>query len=164
MAWADRFRVSSEPSEETPQSWALTVYRRSRFLDLLATPFEQMMRWSYYWHPPSFGLKAAVKDVDSRVADIIWYTLVGLLTVFAGWRIYLVFAHADFGWNDAATALGYGFITLVRVMVLIGLASLVWTPVGIMSASGPASPPSSSRWPSSWPPSPTIFCFRWWCR
>ena len=24
VAWADRFRISSEPSEETPQSWALT--------------------------------------------------------------------------------------------------------------------------------------------
>jgi NitT/TauT family transport system permease protein len=33
--------------------------------------------------------------------------------------------------NDAATAIGYGFITLVRVMVLIAIASLVWTPIGI---------------------------------
>ena len=131
VAWADRFRISSEPSEEMPQSWALTVYRRSRLLDLLATPFEQMMRWSYYWHPPSFGIKAAVKDVDSRVADIIWYGLLAVLAGFAAWRIYLVFAHAGFSWNDAATAFGYGFITLVRVMVLIGLASLIWTPVGI---------------------------------
>jgi NitT/TauT family transport system permease protein len=52
VAWADRFRTDSEPSEEAPQSWALTVYRRSSLLDLLTAPFEQMMRWSYYWHPP----------------------------------------------------------------------------------------------------------------
>ncbi|HWY64424.1 MAG TPA: ABC transporter permease subunit [Rhizomicrobium sp.] len=131
VAWADRFRVSSEPSEETPQSWALTVYRRSRLLDLLTAPFEQMMRWSYHWHPPSFGIKAAVRDVDSRVTDIIWYTLLALLGAFAAWRIAVFFAHADFSWSDAATAFGYGFITLTRVMVLIGLASLVWTPIGV---------------------------------
>jgi NitT/TauT family transport system permease protein len=131
VAWADRFRVSSEPSEESPQSWALTVYRRSRLLDLITAPFEQMMRWSYYWHPPSFGIKAAVREVDSRVTDIIWYTLLGLLGAFAAWRIAVFFAHADFSWSDAATAFGYGFITLARVMVLIGLASLVWTPIGV---------------------------------
>ena len=131
VAWADRFRVSSEPSEETPQSWALTVYRRSRLLDLLTAAFEQMMRWSYHWHPPSFGIKAAVRDVDSRVTDIIWYTLLALLGAFAAWRIAVFFAHADFSWSDAATAFGYGFITLTRVMVLIGLASLVWTPIGV---------------------------------
>ncbi|HEY1877437.1 MAG TPA: ABC transporter permease subunit [Rhizomicrobium sp.] len=131
VAWADRFRVSSEPSEEAPQSWALAVYRRSRLLDLLATPFEQMMRWSYYWHPPNFGLKAAVREVDSRVTDIIWYTILALLGGFAAWRITVFFAHAGFSWNDAATAFGYGFITLARVMVLIALASLVWTPIGV---------------------------------
>jgi NitT/TauT family transport system permease protein len=131
VAWADRFRVSSEPSEETPQSWALTVYRRSKLLDLMTAPFEQMMRWSYYWHPPSFGLKAAVRDVDSRVADIIWYGVVGLLGAFAAWRIYTFLGHANFTWRDAATAFGLGFITLVRVIVLIALASLIWTPIGI---------------------------------
>jgi NitT/TauT family transport system permease protein len=131
VAWADRFRVSSEPSEEAPQSWALTLYRRSRLLDLMTAPFEQMMRWSYHWQPPSFGLKAVVREVDSRIADIIWYVLLALLGGFATWRIALFFAQANFAWNDAATAIGYGFITLARVMVLILLASLVWTPIGI---------------------------------
>jgi NitT/TauT family transport system permease protein len=131
VAWADRFRVSSEPSEEAPQSWALTVYRRSRLLDVMTAPFEQMMRWSYYWHPPSFGLKAAVREVDSRLADVIWYGLLALLGAFAAWRIAIFFLEANFSWNDAGTAVAYGFITLARVMVLIALASIVWTPIGI---------------------------------
>ncbi|HEY2835577.1 MAG TPA: ABC transporter permease subunit [Rhizomicrobium sp.] len=131
VAWADRFRISSEPSEEGPQSWALTVYRRSRLLDLMTAPFEQMMRWSYHWHPPSFGIKAAVRDVDSRVADIVWYVVLALLGMFAAWRITTFFGQAHFSWSDAATAVGYGFITLARVMVLIALASAIWTPVGV---------------------------------
>jgi NitT/TauT family transport system permease protein len=132
VAWADRFRVSSEPSsEEAPQSWALTVYRRSRLLDLITAPFLQVMRWSYYWHPPSFGLKGAVPEVNSRLSGIIWYALLTVLGVFAAWRILLFFTHANLSWHDAATAIGYGFITLARVMVLIALASIVWTPIGI---------------------------------
>jgi len=34
-------------------------------------------------------------------------------------------------WGDAATAMGLGFITLIRVLVLIAIASLIWTPIGI---------------------------------
>ena len=131
VAWADRFRVSSEPSEETPQSWALTIYRRSRLLDLMTAPFEQMMRWSYYWHPPSFGIKAAVPEVDSRVSNIIWYAMLTFLGAFAAWRIFLFFDHADFSWSDVATAFGLGVITMIRVIVLIALASIVWTPIGV---------------------------------
>jgi len=131
VAWADRFRISSEPSDEVPESWALTVYRRSRLLDLMTAPFEQMMRWSYHWHPPSFGIKAAVRDVDSRLADIVWYAVLALLGLFAAWRIATFFGQAHFSWSDAATAFGYGFITLARVMVLIALASAIWTPVGV---------------------------------
>jgi NitT/TauT family transport system permease protein len=130
VAWADRFRVSSEPSEDVPQSWALTVYRRSNLLDLLTAPFEQMMRWSYHWHPPSFGLRAAVREVDSKTADILWYALLGLLGAYAAWRIYQ-FGHVNFTWNDTITAAGLGFITLLRVLVLIAIASLIWTPIGV---------------------------------
>jgi NitT/TauT family transport system permease protein len=89
------------------------------------------MRWSYHWHPPSFGIKAAVRDVDSRVADIVWYVVLALLGLFAAWRITSFFGQAHFNWGDAATAFGYGFITLARVMVLIALASAIWTPVGV---------------------------------
>jgi NitT/TauT family transport system permease protein len=131
VAWADRFRVSSEPSEEAPQSWALTIYRRSRLLDVLTAPLLRAMRRSYYWHPPSFGLKGAVREVDNRMAAIIWYTLLGLLSAFAAWRILLFFLHANLSWNDAATAFGLGVITLVRVIVLIAIASAIWTPIGV---------------------------------
>ncbi|HVW73301.1 MAG TPA: ABC transporter permease subunit [Rhizomicrobium sp.] len=131
VAWADRFRISSEPSEEAPQSWALTIYRRSRLLDLMTAPFEQMMRWSYYWHPPSFGIRAAVPEVGNRVADVIWYALLTLLGALAIWRFYVFFSHANLTWSDAATAFGLGFITLARVIVLIALASIIWTPIGI---------------------------------
>src|SRR5580698_6132528 len=66
VAWADRFRIDNDMSEDLPQSWALTVYRRSKFLDLLTAPFDQMMHWSYQWHPPHFGVRGAFRDTDDR--------------------------------------------------------------------------------------------------
>ena len=130
VAWADRFRVDSEQSEEAPRSWALEVYRRSRLLDLMTAPFDQMMRWSYYWHPPSFGLRAATREVDSRFADILWYLILTAIGLYGAFRIYS-FAHASLTWHDLAVAMGLGVITMLRVMVLIAIASAVWTPIGI---------------------------------
>jgi NitT/TauT family transport system permease protein len=130
VAWADRFRISNEQSSDVPESWALDIYRRSRLLDLMTAPFEQMMRWSYNWQPPHFGVRAAVRDVDSRVSNVIWYGLLTVMGAFGAWRIY-EFAHANLTWGDAATAVGLGFITMIRVVVLIALASLIWTPIGI---------------------------------
>jgi NitT/TauT family transport system permease protein len=130
VAWADRFRIDNEQSEEVPQSWALAVYRRSKFLDLMTTPFEQMMRWSYHFNPPSFGLRAATPEVDSRVAAAIWYGIVTAIGLYGAYRIY-EFTHANLDWSDLGQAVGLGLLTLVRVMVLIALASLIWTPIGV---------------------------------
>src|SRR5450432_3362149 len=130
VAWADWFRIDSEQSDDQPESWALNVYRRSRLLDVLTAPFEQMMRWSYHWHPPSFGLRAATREVDSRIADLLWYLLLGLLGLYGAFRIY-GFAHANLTWSDLGTAVGLGVITLLRVVILIAIASAVWTPVGV---------------------------------
>jgi len=130
VAWADRFRTDSEQSEELPQSWALTVYRRSNLLDVLTTPFEQMMRWSYRWHPPHFGARAALPEVDSRVADYIWYAILTALGLYGVWRIG-EFAHANLTLADLGQTFGLGLITMTRVLVLIALTSVVWTPIGI---------------------------------
>ena len=79
LAWADRFRISEDQSDDPPQSWVLTMLRRSRLIDWMTAPFEQMMRWSYRWHPPHFGLRGAMREVDSRLADILWYVLLSIL-------------------------------------------------------------------------------------
>ena len=131
VAWADRFRVDSEQSEEAPQSWALTVYRRSRLLDLMTAPFEQMMRWSYHWHPPSFGLQR--RRPRSRQPRRRHHLVRAAGRCWGFWRLAHLrsSSHANLSWSDLATAVGLGFITLMRVMVLIALASLIWTPIGI---------------------------------
>ena len=130
IAWADRFRVGEDQSDDPPESWVLTMLRRSSLIDWITAPFDQMMRWSYRFQPPSFGVRAALRDSDSRLADILWYLILAALGVYAALRIY-VFAQANFIWHDLFLTIGLGFITMLRVVVLIILASLIWTPIGV---------------------------------
>ena len=93
---------TNEQSEDQPKSWALDVYRRSKLLDAVAAPFEQMMRWSYHWQPPRLRAEGRrPREVDSRIADILWYVLLGALGLYGGWRIYS-FVHANLSWSDLA--------------------------------------------------------------
>ncbi|MCH6088534.1 sulfonate ABC transporter permease, partial [Salmonella enterica] len=43
----------------------------------------------------------------------------------------VVFVHAEVGWSEVLHVIGLGGITLLRVMVLIGLASLIWVPIAV---------------------------------
>ena len=63
VAWVDRFRVEQEPGARVPQSWALTMMRRSRFMSGLRTLFlrscagpaagRRGRRGWRHWHAPA---------------------------------------------------------------------------------------------------------------
>src|SRR5262249_22859515 len=41
------------------------------------------------------------------------------------------FAEANLTWGEFGEAVGLGFLTMIRITVLILLASLIWTPIGV---------------------------------
>ncbi|HEY5338046.1 MAG TPA: ABC transporter permease subunit, partial [Rhizomicrobium sp.] len=105
--------------------------RRTSLFDKAAVPFDRFMHWTYRMRPPSFG-RADTNDnpLMSRLADWSWTGIIVFIVGFAVWRVY-VFTGAALPWSEVVKALGLGFLTLIRVFVLIALASVVWTPIGI---------------------------------
>jgi NitT/TauT family transport system permease protein len=131
VAWADKFRIDTEDSEEYPESWALNVIRRSDLMDRIAAPFHAFMAWTYRLTPPARGRAGILRDaVPSRAGDAVWWVFLAALAIFALWHIWLMLGSA-LSFSDVASAAGLGAITLVRVIVLIALASLIWTPIGV---------------------------------
>ncbi len=130
VAWADRFRIGDDRSDGPPQSWMLSMLRRSRLIDWLTAPFDHMMRWSYRFTPPHFGVRAALREESSRITDAVWYIFLGLLGAYAAWHIWQ-FSATSFTWGDLGWTIWLGFLTMARVVVLILVASLIWTPIGV---------------------------------
>jgi len=131
VAWADRFRFDNEDSEDQPESWVLNVVRRSTLMDRIAAPFQSFMHRTYRFSAPLRvpALRTA-PAISPRTADIVWALFLVLLAAYALWRIYELLAGA-LGWSDIVAALGLGAITMLRVTLLIALASLIWTPIGV---------------------------------
>jgi NitT/TauT family transport system permease protein len=128
VAWSDRFRVEQDPGAQAPQSWALAMMRRSRLVGMLQMLFYMAVRWTTRRIPlPEL---AAAPSHSKRKLDLVWFAVLVIVVVLALWHIvYVLFAQTT--GREALNVAGLALITMLRVMVLIALASLGWVPIGI---------------------------------
>jgi NitT/TauT family transport system permease protein len=131
VAWADKFRFEQTASGERPRSWVYDLFRRTRVLRLLSRPlaWPAMALAAIDWPAPA---RAPLKlgPTAARAANYAWYALIGAL-VLGGGALIWNFASRSLTWSDLATAVGLATLTLLRVLVLIAIASVVWTPIGV---------------------------------
>ena len=132
VAWADKFRFEQTASATVPTSWMLDLFRRTRALRALTTPFAALNKAFSNFHIALPGRLKLPKSglPSSRLVDAVWLTLITVATGYAGWRAYQ-YLSATLSPHDVLTAVGDGFVTLLRVIVLIALATLIWVPVGV---------------------------------
>jgi NitT/TauT family transport system permease protein len=134
VAWADKFRFEQTASVTAPTSWMLDLFRRTRALRALTYPFAAVNKAFANFHIvlPKQLLRMAKKagGQPSRIVDAVWLAFILSCTGYAGWRAY-AYLSATLSPSDVLSAVGYGFITLARVVVLITLATLIWVPVGV---------------------------------
>jgi NitT/TauT family transport system permease protein len=130
-ASADWFRLEQEVGLTPNSSWALTMMRRSRFVGLIARGFVAMLRAGA---KPKGGHGAPqperVNAWDARWVDYAWYAFLILIGIAALWRT-AAFVLAEVRLGEIGHVILLGFITLLRVAVLIALASLIWVPIGV---------------------------------
>ncbi|HSS86338.1 MAG TPA: ABC transporter permease subunit, partial [Reyranella sp.] len=74
--------------------------------------------------------RSATGRLADRLADRLWLLAVLAVVAYALWHIVL-FTRASLTLEDGLTAIGLGLLTLLRVAVLIALASLIWVPIGV---------------------------------
>jgi NitT/TauT family transport system permease protein len=132
VAWADKFRFEQTAAATAPSSWMLDLFRRTRALRALTYPFAALNKAvSNLNIALPAGLRAPAKGgPPSRIIDATWIALVVATTSYAAWRAY-DYLSTTLGLSDILSAVGYGLITLARVIVLIAFATLIWVPVGV---------------------------------
>jgi NitT/TauT family transport system permease protein len=132
VAWADKFRFEQTASATAPTSWMLDLFRRTRALRALTYPFSALNKTFSNFHITLPGsLRAPVRSGSpSRIVDAAWLGLIVASTGYAAWRAYQ-YLSATLSPSDVIIAVGYGFITLARVIVLIAMATLIWVPIGV---------------------------------
>ena len=131
VAWVDRFRVEQEPGAKVPDSWALTMMRRSRIIQAATLAF----------HAAVMFTSRAVKRKDEpsveqvakkpkRSLDLLWVSLIIAAVVLGLWHIVVVLIQ-NTPVREALQVCGLATLTMLRVFILIALASVIWVPIGV---------------------------------
>ena len=137
VAWADKFRFETTAAQERPQSWIYDVVRRTRLLKIATRPLRTLIA-AFPALPRRKVLPAvSVSPVVGKALDGFWIALVAAVCAYAVWEI-TDYVSATLKWSDVATVAGLGALTLVRVMVLIAIASVIWVPIGVWIGMRPA--------------------------
>jgi len=131
VAWADKFRFEQTAAQIVPKSAVLDLFRRSRLLKRLGEPIGTRLQKAARARialPRQFH--QASRKLPRRVVDVAWYGLLLAGLAFVLWELVL-FARSALSWGDFTTAASNGALTLLRVAILIGLASAIWVPIGV---------------------------------
>ena len=133
VAWAEKFKMHPTEGAE-PTSWMLDLLRRSAFVGAAADLVRQSLARFRRSRVPRIlrpqRERARIVRIKPRISETTWNIGLGVVSVVT------VFFLARYIMTGAGVAeVGHvfliGFYTLVRVVVLVFLASLVWVPIGI---------------------------------
>src|ERR1700722_333756 len=130
VAWVDRFRVEQEPGVRVPNSWALTMMRRSRLITAATVAFHAAVLWTSRAVKRRDTPLPQVEARPKRSLDLLWVSLVIAAVVLGLWHIVAVLI-ANTPLREAMQVCGLAFLTMLRVFILIVLASLIWVPTGV---------------------------------
>jgi len=130
VAWADRFRVEQEPGVRVPDSWALTMMRRSRLIKAATVAFHSAVLWTSRAVRRTDLAQADIKSGPKHGLDLLWSSLIVVAGVLGLWHIVVVLI-ANTSLRDALQVCGLALFTMLRVFILIALASVVWVPIGV---------------------------------
>jgi NitT/TauT family transport system permease protein len=140
VAWADKFRFETTASSPPPRSWLYDALRRTRLFSFVRLQIQGLTRRVAALDGGKYRpvrLRPDPNPVLERHLDQAWLVLVVLASALGAWAVVHYIASHLSG-RDILEAFGLGALTLIRVLVLIALASLIWVPIGVWVGLRPA--------------------------
>jgi NitT/TauT family transport system permease protein len=132
VAYAEKFRIETSEAAEQPKSYVLSFLRSSHIPGYIATPLRPIGRTLDRLTRP-FGLaEYPLRSPRSRrrAGDLVFWIVVTVTIGYGLWRGVLYFEHTA-GFGQFTRCFGLGFVTFVRVVVLVVVSSLIWVPIGV---------------------------------
>ena len=138
VVWCDRFRMDQSGVLEPPTSWVFTLLRTAHVPQLLGDALAPLLDrldhvLSHLLGPVRMRRDEALQRRQGRWLGLL---LALLLSLLLGLLAHVV--AVSVGPMEVVRALGLGCRTLGRVLLLLVVASLIWTPVGVLIGFRPA--------------------------
>ncbi len=132
VAWAEKFRFEQSAGAPPPRSWVLDLVKRAHLFQLVLSPVGGAGR-ALARLPLRLPMRLP-RPVEtawsSSAMDKVWMAVVLAACAYSIWLI-VRFVATEVSLSEVGEVFWLGFLTLIRVAVLIFLASLIWVPIGV---------------------------------
>lgn len=133
VAWADKFKFETTESSEGSGSWVLTLFQRARLLR--AAGRFLVNRWIRLTdllprRKQRTSFHDATQATIPKAQEIAWNALLAIGVAGGAWLL-VRFVGEEVNGAEIGKVFYLGFLTLVRVTVLLIIASLIWVPIGV---------------------------------
>ena len=142
VAFSSRFRVELLASQQQERSWVMDFFVRTRWLrPMMLIParlFQRMALLKLKW--PTIGTRQPVREDLAKpnvIVDVLYYAAVALVGLYCVYRI-VGFVSGKFGWAEVGHVALVTCYTMIRVFILIIVATVIWVPIGIWIGLRPA--------------------------
>ncbi len=138
LAWADKFRFEESSGATAQSSWLLTWLRRTERMQGSVRWLLALIDRSFkYFRKKYDGTSIMARSSASNAtAERVFDAVIAALTLFAIYRLGY-FILSEVGLGEVGHVFLLGIYTLIRVMVLIALAAVVWVPIGVWIGMNP---------------------------
>jgi NitT/TauT family transport system permease protein len=134
VAWSEKFRMDKNSSGSQSESWLLNLIRAAKLPRSLSRRWRRIQGKIKAWRLKR-KVTFRIKFPTSRLSLGINYDLVvgiiigGVLafSLFYGFR----FIKSEVEFYEVGVAFGLGCLTLLRVIALLAVATVIWTPIGV---------------------------------
>jgi len=132
VVWADKFRFEQTAALVVPRSWVLDLFRGASLLRPLGAPIGGAVQAAVRARLalPRKPRWLPVFALPRRAVDVAWFGFLFASLAYVGWKL-VQFAQPELSWGDVTIAVSNGVLTLLRVMILIALATVIWVPIGV---------------------------------
>lgn len=133
VAWAEKFKAEESASEQYPESWVLDLFQRARFFQWLGH-FLSIFGDAFV-NFRLFQARSSRRYVEPKIwvrklSTVIWNVVLWLvIATMLGFLIHYIYHSVPL--NSTLHVLYLGFITAIRVTVLIIISSIIWVPIGV---------------------------------
>lgn len=133
VAWAEKFKAETNVGDEIPESWLLNLFHRTQFFRFIGYCFsilsDAIVNFKLF-RVRKTRKRIALSYALERTVIILWNMILVAAIIIAVAIVYhYIFKTVSL--REGAHVLYLGFITAIRVIVVIIISSLIWVPVGI---------------------------------
>jgi NitT/TauT family transport system permease protein len=133
VAWAGKFRVELSASQTVERSWVLNILQRTYWIRSGFRPIFAALRSVSLWEigfPAAWSKRPAPSAATSRLIDVGWIVVIVALAAWGLWSV-VSYVGTELTWDDLWNVLLLTSFTLLRVIVLMAVATIIWVPISV---------------------------------